>query len=105
MLLHLVDATGEHAGTVYKTIRHELASYGGGLVDKPELVALSKVDAVDVETLKKQAERLKRAAKRTPLKLSAVASMGMTEALGALMATIDEHRRQAASAEAPPWRP
>ena len=105
VLLHLVDATGEHAGQVYKTIRHELESYGAGLVDKPELVALSKVDAVDAETLKKQTERLKRAAKRLPLKLSAVAGTGMTGALGTLMATIDEHRRQAAAVEAPPWRP
>ncbi len=60
-LLHLVDATGENAGADYRTIRRELAAYGGGLADKTEIVALSKVDAVDEETLKKQKERLKRA--------------------------------------------
>ena len=70
VLLHLVDATGEHAGQAYKTIRHELEAYGAGLVDKPEIVALSKVDAVDPETLKSQMARLKRAAgnaRRSPL--------------------------------------
>ncbi len=105
VLLHLVDATGEHAGQVYKTIRHELEAYGAGLTDKPEIVALSKVDAVDAETLKTQMARLKRAAKRTPLKLSAVSGAGMTEALGALLKSIDEQRRETIAAEAPAWHP
>ena len=50
-MIHLVDATGEHAGAAYRTIRNELAAYGGGVAEKPEIVALSKVDAVDEETL------------------------------------------------------
>src|ERR1700693_744774 len=28
-LVHLVDATGDHAGSAYRTIRQELAAYGG----------------------------------------------------------------------------
>ena len=47
VLLHLVDGTGEHAGEAYKTVRAELEAYGEGLADKPEIVALSKVDAHD----------------------------------------------------------
>ena len=105
VLLHLVDATGDHAGQAYKTIRHELEAYGAGLTGKPEIVALSKADAVDPETLKTQTARLKRAAKRAPLTLSAVSGAGMTEALGGLLQTIDRHRREAAEAEAPPWHP
>ena len=38
-LLHLVDATGEHAGRDYKIARRELAVYGEGLDDKSEIVA------------------------------------------------------------------
>ena len=53
-LVHLVDATGENAGADYRTIRRELAAYGEGLAEKAEIVALSKVDAVDEETLKTQ---------------------------------------------------
>src|ERR1700684_3858774 len=60
-LVHLVDATGDHAGSAYRTIRKELAASGGGIAKKPEIVALSKVDAVDEATLKVQRERLKRA--------------------------------------------
>ena len=53
--VHLVDATGDHAGAAYRTIRRELAAYGDGLAEKPEIVALSKIDAVDEETLESRA--------------------------------------------------
>ncbi|MGB8525997.1 MAG: GTPase ObgE, partial [Rhodoplanes sp.] len=70
VLLHLVDATGLHAGEAYKTVRAELAAYGHGLADKPEIIALNKADAVDADELKRQAARLKRAAGRAPRILS-----------------------------------
>src|SRR5487761_2227156 len=50
-IVHLVDATGDHAGRAYRIVRQELDAYGAGLADKPEIVALSKVDAVDEATL------------------------------------------------------
>ena len=55
VLLHLVDGTGEHAGEAYKTVRAELEAYGEGLADKPEIVALTKVDAMTPEDIKQQA--------------------------------------------------
>ncbi len=90
----------------YRTIRKELAAYGAGLSDKAEIVALSKVDAVDEETLKKQKERLKRVMREhgprlaegvkraAPLELSAVAGIGVTEVLRAAAAVIDVSRAQ-----------
>src|SRR5437868_14111896 len=92
VLLHLVDGTGEHAGKDYKTVRHELEAYGHGLVDKPEIVALSKADALAPEQLEEQIARLKRAAKKTPLVLSAVAQKGVTDVLRALVKVIDGER-------------
>ncbi|MGL4241644.1 MAG: GTPase Obg, partial [Beijerinckiaceae bacterium] len=92
VLLHLVDGTGEDAGKAYKTVRKEIEAYGGGLAGKPEIVALSKVDALDDETLKKQLKRLKTAAKQTPLALSAVSRKGVPEALAALIKVIDAAR-------------
>jgi GTP-binding protein len=89
-LLHLVEGTSEHAGRAYKTVRRELEAYGHGLGDKPEIVALSKADALDPDTLKQQMARLKRAAGRTPLVLSSVSGQGVREALRALRTTIDE---------------
>jgi GTP-binding protein len=105
VLLHLVDGTSEHAGAAYKTVRAELEAYGHGLDDKPEIVALNKADALTPEQVKEQVARLKRAAKKTPLVISAAARQGTTEALRALAQVIDKAR----AAEEPPreaaWRP
>ena len=92
VLLHLVDGTGEHAGEAYKTVRAELEAYGQGLAEKPEIVALNKADALTPEQFKQQTARLKRAAKQTPLVISAASGAGVPEALRAL----DQgHRRDA----------
>ena len=111
-LVHLVDATGANAGADYRTIRRELAAYGEGLEEKPEILALSKVDAADEETLKKQLDRLKRAlrdygppraqgAKRAqPLLLSTAAHTSVTEVLRATMAEIEKARRREAEPKA-----
>lgn len=47
VLLHLVDGTDyENVVQHYRTIRHELEEYGGGLANKPEIIAISKTDAL-----------------------------------------------------------
>jgi GTP-binding protein len=110
VLLHLVDGTSEHAGKAYKVVRGELEAYGGGLIDKPEIVALSKADALSPELRKEQLARLKRAAKKTPVALSALSREAVEATLRQLLAVIDEAREQE-KAEAMPqieeeaWRP
>lgn len=107
VLLHLVEGTSEHAGKAYKLIRSEIEAYGHDLAEKPEIVALSKADALDPETLKQQIARLKRAAKRAPLVLSSVTGQGVPEALRAVVAHLDEQAQEAAAEQemAPAWRP
>ncbi|WP_454654545.1 GTPase ObgE [Bosea beijingensis] len=109
VLLHLVEGTSEHAGKAYKTVREELEAYGEGLAEKPEIVALSKVDALTPEVLKEQVARLKRAAKRMPIILSAASGEGVDAALRALFAIVEEARRDEERENAPVeetgWRP
>jgi GTP-binding protein len=106
VLLHLVEGTSEHAGKAYKVVREELEAYGHGLAEKPEIVALSKADALDEDTLKEQVARLKRAAKRAPIVLSSASGKGVQEVLHALLAVIDEARTDdKAVAEPAEWRP
>ena len=95
VLLHLVDGTGGDAGAAYKTVRAELLAYGQGLADKPEIVALSKSDALGPDDIEQQVARLKRAAKKTPLVVSAVSGKGVPEVLRALLKAIGEARRGA----------
>ncbi len=92
VILHLVDGTGEHAGKAYETVRAELEAYGGGLAEKAEVIALNKADALMPEALKQQVVRLKRAAGRTPLVVSAATGAGVPEVLRALIKVIDDAR-------------
>ena len=107
VLLHLVDGTLEDAGAAYQTIRAELSAYGHGLAEKPEIVALNKADALDADAIKQQAARLKRAAKKPPLVVSAVSGAGVAETLRALLEVIEEARgsTEAAHAVRPAWTP
>jgi GTP-binding protein len=101
-------------------VRHELAAYGAGLDEKAEILALSKVDAVDEETLEKQMERLKRAmrsfgpplaegTKRAkPLLLSTATHRNVTDVLRATIAAIEAGRaRDSVQSAAKPrqWAP
>jgi GTPase len=106
VLLHLVDGTTEHAGKAYKTVRAELIAYGHGLAEKPEIVALNKADALTAEELREQTARLKRAARKTPLVVSAATGAGVPEVVRALRKAIDGARHE--QRPSPPlhaWQP
>jgi len=99
VILHLVSAREEHPGKAYKTIRKELAAYGHGLAEKPEIVALAQVDTVDADERRKKAAALKRAAGVAPLMLSSATREGVEEALRRLLAVVEEARAGEAPAE------
>jgi len=107
VLLHLVDGTLAHAGAAYKTVREELSAYGHALADKPEIVALTKADALDPTAIKQQVARLQRAAKKKPFVVSAVSGDGVADVLGAVFAVIEQARRNTADADtvSAAWHP
>jgi len=111
VLLHLVDATGEDVAADYRIVRGELDAYGAGLEDKPEIVALSKCDAVAPEDLEQKRRDLAEACGDGVLLLSAATHSGMREALGRMLETIDaakdeeQRRAEAEQSETTGWRP
>ncbi|MBM3507931.1 MAG: GTPase ObgE [Alphaproteobacteria bacterium] len=92
VLLHLVDATQDNVAAAWRTVRKELEAYGAGsqhpLAEKPEIVALSKIDALTDAEVKKKATALKRAAKCEVLALSAVSGDGVADALHRIFAIV-----------------
>jgi GTP-binding protein len=92
VLLHLVDGTAEDVASAYRTVRGELDAYGNGLTEKPEIVALTKADALTPEAIKAQTAALKKAAGKVPLVVSSASRQGVPEVLRALYAVIDEAR-------------
>jgi GTP-binding protein len=96
VLIHLVDATEEDVGAVWRTVRHELEAYGEELADKPEILALNKVDALDAETIEAKAAELKAAAGVEPRRISGVSGKGVTELLRESYALVRRRRAEAA---------
>ncbi|HEX5378508.1 MAG TPA: GTPase ObgE [Phenylobacterium sp.] len=109
VLIHLVDATQTDVVAAWKTVRHELESYGEELADKPEILALSKVDALDADTVEMQREALAEASGAEVRLVSSVSGQGVRELLREAYALVRERKAQAAKAEAGPadlgWAP
>jgi GTP-binding protein len=109
VLIHLVDGTQEDVAGAYRTVREELEAYGEGLDDKPEVLALNKVDALDPETRAERAAALEAAAGHAPMIVSGVSGEGVTALLRAALKQIRRARGQSDEDEglAPDgeWRP
>ncbi|HUZ13071.1 MAG TPA: GTPase ObgE [Caulobacteraceae bacterium] len=103
-LIHLVDATCADVAGAWAAVRRELAAYGEGVAEEPELVALSKIDALDPTARRNKAQALGAAAGRAPLLVSAVSGEGVTELLRAAFAIVRRRDEDAAVAPAD-WRP
>jgi GTP-binding protein len=81
LLLHLVDATGEDPIAAYQTIQQELTAYDENLAQRPQILALNKIDAMDAEELATLAENLAAVADRDVLLISAATRTGLDELL------------------------
>ncbi len=92
VLLHLVDATAGDAQQSYRTIRNELRAYGAGLADKPEVVALNKIDALAAGDAAAQRARLRRSARKPVHLLSGITGEGRDAVLEALHDVIKQAR-------------
>lgn len=108
-LLHLIDGTEEKPGAAYKTVRRELEAYDESLVDKPEIVALNKIDALDPETLKKRRDALRRACGKPVMLISGVSGKGVREVLYKLNDIIQgrdgDDDEEDAAADTGTWQP
>ncbi|MFN4185929.1 MAG: GTPase ObgE [Hyphomonas sp.] len=84
VLLHLIDCTQDDPAGAYRTIRSELEAYDPELAERPEIVALNKIDALTPELVKEQMKQLKKAYKGKPLLISGVTGAGVKDALYAI---------------------
>lgn len=84
VLLHLVDGSAADPARAYHTIRRELAEYGHGLEDRPELVALNKADAMTPQARASRVKALSRAAGKPVMLISGASGEGVPELLRAL---------------------
>jgi GTP-binding protein len=109
VLLHLVDATSEDPVAAYRVIRKELKAYAAELADKPEIFALSKIDALSPEILAEKLADCKKRLKKTPLLVSAVSREGVDQVTHKLFDVITKARKPKESETPDPidrgWQP
>ncbi len=70
LLVHLISAENEDPAKIYSVIRDELKAFDSSLLDKPELIVLSKVDLLDLYELQNKLRELKKISKSEPLLLT-----------------------------------
>jgi len=96
VLLHLVDGAAGDVVRAWRTVRAELASYGGGLAEKPELIGLNKSDAMTPRETAARLAALRKASGRPVLLLSGATGQGVPAMLRALQNAIHARRRDPA---------
>lgn len=86
VLLHLIDAYSDDVAGSYMAIRRELETYSPELVNRPEIVALTKCDGLDDDIIEMQKESLRAVlAKGTEIyAISSSAHQGLTDLLRGL---------------------
>lgn len=116
-LLHLVDGTEDDVAGAYTTIRRELALYSEELANRPEMVALNKVDAIPAEEAVHKAAALQAVVKSGEVHLlSGATGEGLGPMLETMMALATTRRAADAAAksaantdgdmiEDPGWQP
>jgi GTP-binding protein len=79
VLLHLIDVTQENPIEAYQTIQTELEAYGRGLMTRPQIVALNKIDALPADSplAKDIAQQLQQLTSDPIFIISAVAQIGL----------------------------
>jgi len=86
VIVHVIDAYQDNIASAYKIIKDELASYTVNLAERPEIIAINKVEGLDAEMiadLKKQVLAVaSKDAKIFPI--SAAAGTGLKELLYAV---------------------
>jgi len=85
VLLHLIDVYTDDVAKAYTTIRKELESYNTILINRPEIIALTKIEGLDEDIIQMQIDELKKVAGDTPVfAISSPAHTNVKEVLRAL---------------------
>ena len=102
VLLHLIDVYSDDIAADYKTIMKELADYRVDLSGRPQVVALSKTEGVDINEVDKKLKQLKKIVPRgtSTAAISSSSGQGVQAVLRTLQKQVEKVRsKEAASAQ------
>ena len=91
--IHLVDGLAEDLAAEYRTVREEVAAYGAGLVEKPCVAAVTKMDVPEArERYEAQKAVLAALAGHAPMAISAATGDGVRELMRRVASLVPEER-------------
>ena len=94
VLLHLIDVYEENPGEKYQIIREELKKYQPELLDRPEIIALTKTEGMDSEIIKYQVSKIQEKVGDVQVfAISSSAHLGIKDVLRALRKEVEEFRK------------
>ena len=100
VLLHLIDIYEENPDEQYRIIREELKKYQPDLLDRPEIVALTKAEGMDTEMIDFQISKLHKVAGDSQIfAISSSAHQGLKEVLRALRKQVEDFRNSQSEIE------
>ena len=107
VLLHLVAADSEDPIDAWSVVRGELDSYGAGLADKAEIVALTKADLLDDKRRGKLVKALEKETGARAFPISAPLEEGLEPLLDAVIERLGDAQREetAATEHERTWSP
>ena len=93
VLLHLIDIYEEKPDEQYRIIREELKKYQPELLNRPEIIALTKTEGMDAEIIDFQISKLRKVAGDSQIfAISSSAHQGLKEVLRALRKQVENFR-------------
>lgn len=90
LLLHVVDITSEEAIANYHTIQAELSAYDHDLSQRPQVLALNKVDAIDEATQQLILSQFQQVTSAPIFLISAATKEGLTPLLQTIWQMLDD---------------
>lgn len=100
VLIHLIDMAGDDPAKAMQTVNAELAAYGEELADKPQVIALNKLDLGDNELAEGFAAELKAAGAPHVYPISGATGAGIDALLNAVLAHLPDRTATETKAEA-----
>lgn len=102
VIVHLIDSYNDDVVVAYKTIRTELKAYAAELAERPEIIALTKIEGLDDEIVADLSKQLQKAAGKNAkvMAISSAAGTGLKELLFAIKKPVMDARTKIVEEEA-----
>lgn len=90
VIVHLVDCYQDDIAATYVTVKAELAAYKTDLTERPEIIAINKIDGLDAEIIADLTSQLRAVAPKDAqiFAISALSGIGLKEFLYAVKDTV-----------------